>query len=289
MQIVLLVSIIVFLSLMNVVKKAFNEKIPAAGPHFFSAVACFVSALFFVMSAGFRPEWNAGVLPYAVGFAIGCAVSSVFAFLAIQNGSLSLTSLIISYSLIIPTVFGLVFLNETASAWFYIGLGFLCVSLFLINVKFERSPEKEGTKITWKWILYVLLAFLGNGACSTVQVLQQRTFAGAYKNELMIMALLIVSATLIIFACFGEKKTMPESFKKGWYIMVLCGAANGAMNLFVMMLANRMNASLMYPLISAGSIILTAMISIAFYKEKLSRTQVAGLVLGIAAVVFMNL
>ena len=54
-------------------------------------------------------------------------------------------------------------------------------------------------KITWKWILYVLLAFLGNGACSTVQVLQQRTFAGAYKNELMIMALLIVSAAIGFF------------------------------------------------------------------------------------------
>ena len=71
--------------------------------------------------------------------------------------------------------------------------------------------------------------------------------------------------------------------------MALCGIANGAMNLFVMLLSTRMNASLMFPVFSAGGIILTWTVSRFVYKEKLALGQNLALVLGILAVVFMNL
>jgi multidrug transporter EmrE-like cation transporter len=72
--------------------------------------------------------------------------------------------------------------------------------------------------------------------------------------------------------------------------MMLCGAANGAVNLFVILLStNKMNPSLMFPLISAGGIVITSLVSIFVYKEKLSLLQYIGVVMGIGAIVFMNL
>ena len=50
-----------------------------------------------------------------------------------------------------------------------------------------------------------------------------------------------------------------------------------------------MAASLMFPLISAGGIILTYIVSRFAYKEKLSLNQNIGVVLGVAAVIFLNL
>ena len=167
--------------------------------------------------------------------------------------------------------------------FFWIGLVFLLVSLFLINSK------KTEVKITFRWVIAVALAFLSNGICSVVQNAQQRSFSGEYKSELMIMALAAVGILLLAAAFFAERGEVCTCFKKGGYLMSACGFANGAANLFVMLLATRMNASLMFPIICAGGIILTWALSRFLYKEKLSMSQNVALVLGILAVVFMNL
>jgi hypothetical protein len=91
----------------------------------------------------------------------------------------------VQYSLIIPTIYGLC-IGEPASPFLYVGLALLFVSLLLVNLE-KKGAEK---KITLKWIIFVLIAFVANGACSTVQTIQQRTFEGAYKSEFMIIALL---------------------------------------------------------------------------------------------------
>ena len=50
-----------------------------------------------------------------------------------------------------------------------------------------------------------------------------------------------------------------------------------------------MNVSVMFPLISAGGIIVTYIVSQWVYKEELSLKQKIGTVLGILAVVVLNI
>jgi multidrug transporter EmrE-like cation transporter len=45
----------------------------------------------------------------------------------------------------------------------------------------------------------------------------------------------------------------------------------------------------MFPLISAGGLIVTFIVSRFFYKEKLTRTQLVGFLLGLFAVIFLNI
>lgn len=282
-NIVLLCAIIVGMSAQSVIKKHYNNKSQNKGVFIFSAMTVLAACAFFVFSSGFKLRFTLEILPYALGFAASYGTATVASFIAIRSGSLSLTSLVTSYSLIIPTFYGIIFMNESASVWLWIGLALLAVSLFLIN-------SKQGElKITFKWVIFALLAFAGNGICSTVQTVQQRTFDGQYKSELMIIALAIVALVLFGIAFFTERDGFKPCLKCGAHWMLLCGAANGAVNLFVMLLSVRMNASLMFPLISAGGIILTWVVSRFLYKEKLTMQQNIALVLGVAAVVFMNI
>ena len=283
-------------SAQGIIKKFYNGKTGGAGVFIFNSLSVFSACLFFVFSSGFKFDFNPQIIPWALGFALCYGASAFAGFLAIMHGPLSLTSLVTSYSLIIPTFYGLIFLDESASAWFWIGLALLCISLFLINSgkkpsaeEEEKKEEGEPVKITLLWAIFALVSFVGNGACSTIQTVQQRTFDGQYKNELMIIALLAVTVIMTVAACFAERKDIIPCTKRGWYWMVLCGVANGVVNLLVMVLSTRMKASLMFPVISAGGIILTWVVSRFLYKEKLSVGQNVALVLGIAAVVFMNL
>ena len=278
--------IVATLSTQHVCKKAFNQKMQGKGVITFSALSSFAAALFFIFQLKLPFNMDAGVLPYAFLFGAGYGSAALFSVLAISCGSLSLTSLITSYSLIIPTLYGLVFKGDKISIFLIIGLILLMISLFLINFVKDNT---RNNKINIKWLIFVIIAFLGNGLCSTAQNAQVEAFKGAYKNEFMTVALIFVVVALLIAGLIRERENIVPSVKKGIVPIFLCGAANGACNLMVMILSSMLPASVMYPLVSAGSIILTYFISKLWYKEKLSLIQNIGFALGVTSVVFLNL
>ena len=177
-------------------------------------------------SGGFA--WEIGVIPYALAFAAAYCTFTVFVVLAIGCGSLSLTNLMISYSLMIPALYGVFFLKETLSRFFYPGILLLACSLFLIN------EQGEKTKIRFKWILYVTLAAVGNGLCSVFQKMQQVKFDGAYKNEFMIIALVSGAIGLSIVALVQERREMIPCVKLGWIYAVSGGLCNGIVSVILL-------------------------------------------------------
>lgn len=280
-----LITIIIGVTLQNVLKKAYNEKV-SGGVYSFSVGSILFALIVFLIPAIGSFQFNGSTVIYSLLFALFYSMGTVFTLLAIGCGPLSLTSLAISYSLIIPTFYGLIFLGEEQKSTLYIGIVLLLLSLLLIN--FEKKGEQK--KITLKWAVFTLLAFIGNGGCSTVQKIQVENQNGKYSNEFMITALIISAMVMIILSLSTEKKSLPHNLKKGFALYAICGIANGVVNLLVILLSNgRMAASVMFPLISAGGIIATFFISLFVYKERLSRLQTAGLISGIGAIVFLNI
>lgn len=280
-----ILTIIVGLTAQNVVKKAYNEKV-SGGVYSFSAGTVLFALLIFLIPAIDKFEFNSSTLLFSTGFAAAYTIGTIFALFAIAEGPLSITSLAISYSLIIPTFYGLFALGEEGGLTLYIGIILLLISLMLINL--EKKGEEK--KITFKWAVFTLLAFIGNGGCSTIQKIQIENQNGNYKNEFMIIALVISFLVILLISISGEKKALIPNLKKGFWLYLICGVANGVVNLLIILLSNgRMAASVMFPLISAGGIIATFIISVTVYKEKLSRWQLAGLLFGFASIVFLNL
>lgn len=277
-----LISIILGCAFQNIIKKPYTQKTSGKGVCFFSLLSSLAAMMFFVIiSNGF--EWNKGLILYSVGFALSYVVFTVFSLAAVVYGSLSLTTLILSYSLMLPTIYGLIFLDEPIGLGFFSGLILLIISLFLINQK------NTDISFTAKWIICVFLAFVGNGMCSVVQKAQQMAFNGDYKNEFMILALMIVVLLLSVVVFVKERKEIKRFAASGWHMALGAGIANGVVNLFVMILSGIMPVSLMFPLVSAGGIVVTYIVSRFFYKEKLTRKQFVGFVLGIISVVFFNI
>lgn len=277
-----LVLIIIGISGQNVAKKPYTQKFNRKGSYFFiflSSLSALAFFLFLTPKMQFQPE----LLPYSIAFALAYAVSSIFTILAIAYGSLSLSSLIVAYSLLIPTLYGIIFLNDPIGIGFFPGLAFLVISLFLIN----KTNDKAA--INTKWVICAALAFVGNGMCTVIQKMQQLRFDGAYKSEFMIFALAIVCLVVLTASLFTERKHIPTYAASGWYLAVIVGLFNGMVNLLVMILSARMPISLMFPLISAGGLIVTYIISKFCYKEPLTTIQFIGFLLGITAVVFLNI
>jgi drug/metabolite transporter (DMT)-like permease len=275
-----LLAIILGISGQSIVKKTYTQKTNGAGVYFFNTLLSAAALLFFVVTSS-KFSFDISFIPYSIGFAVSYAVASVFMVLAIAYGSLSLTSLFISYSLLIPTFYGLI-IGDPIGKGFIPGMVLLVISLFLTNKMDEKG------KISFKWIIFVILSFVGNGMCTVVQKMQQVSSNGAYKNEFMIVALAIVTIVMFIMTLFTQRKDIKLFAKSGWHWAIICGALNGMVNLFVMILSGKMPVSLMFPLISAGGLIVTFLVSRFCYKEKLTKLQLAGFLCGVASVVCLN-
>lgn len=284
MNSIFLILTILGISTQGVTTKFYGQKTNGKGSYWFNVVSRFFALLFFVATAS-NLSFDWGFVPYSLGFGLFYGLGAVFSFLAIRTGALSLTSLITSYSLMLPTAYGLIFLHDPISKGFLPGLVLLLVSLFLIN----RNSQSKGEPISWKWVLFVSLAFLGNGGCSIAQAMQQRAFSGAYKSEFMIVALLFVVVVLFILSFASERKEIVPCNKKGWWLAAICGIANGIVNLLVMILQGKMPVAVLFPLVSAGGLVLTFFLSKYLYKETLSKRQLAGFFLGVCSVILLNL
>ena len=271
------------LTLQSAIRKSYGKQLNGKGTCVFNGFACLMAALFFWTSGGFQFAFHGPVIIWALVFGVFFGTATYASLCALQIGPMSLTSLAISYSLMIATLYGILFRHEKISIWTVIGLLLLAVSLVFITVK------KDEKKISLRWVILALIALISNGICTIVQREQQIAFEGNYKNEFMMVALVAVFAVFWGMSMLKERHEMKTCLKKGAGHMVLWGIANGAANLFVMILATRMPASLMYPLISGGSIILTWLTARFFYKDQLSVLQNWGLVLGTGAVVLLNI
>ncbi|MBQ4137095.1 MAG: EamA family transporter [Clostridia bacterium] len=126
--------IVVFVTAQNILSKKYNSA-SHINVFLYNAVTSFSSMLFFLVAAGGRFELSSAYLPYSLAFGTACFCALAGLVLALKNGSLSLTSLITSYSLILPTLHGMIFLNERVGYLSLIGIAFLLVSLVLINFK----------------------------------------------------------------------------------------------------------------------------------------------------------
>ncbi len=285
-QALCIIVIIITSAIQGVFKKAYTTRENSSSPYIFSAFTVLSAwAVFFVRALITGSlNFNIAILPYALLFASTYCIAAIFNLMAIQTGSLALSSLILSYSIIIPTLYGLIFDGDPTSVAFFIGLAFLAVSMIFIN------KTTSTTKIRLKWFIFVMISFFGNGVCSTTQPVQSVKFDNKYDDVFMIISLAIVFIVLFGFAIVKDRHIIKPTLKTNGHLMIACGLSNAITNLLVMVSTSiNINMSLLFPLLGAGGIVIAWAISVFFYKEKLAKTQHFGLVLGIVAIVFLNI
>ena len=283
MSVVYLILATLLLCAQQIAQKEYGRR--ASGTYTYPLIAVIAAiAVFFVTSGGVL-EFRLDVSFYGVLFALGYCTSMVMGFLAIRTGSLSLSALIMQYSLIVPAIYGIVMLNEPIKFTLFIGLALLVVSLFLVNFNVKEASVRP----TLRWMLFAGLSFIGNGMCATVQKVQQVDFNGAYKSEFMIVGLSVAALILAILVLVTERKDFVSNLRRGGLISVGSGISNGACNFLIMVLAGLLPASIMYPVISAGGTIAISLTSLFIYREKLTKQQLVGLGLGVLAIIALNL
>lgn len=242
------------------------------------------SFLVLAVVACFSFRFHAPTLLFSLGFGACYVITNISMLFALQNGPVSLTSLVMQLSLIGVAFWGFVFWNEAITPFVVIGC-ILAVAALVLCLKRKKGEEK--TKISGKWILFSGLMFSGNAACTILQKTQIRMYGEAYGNMMMFFALIFAAIFCLIRFLTGEREDAKTILKKSGWIPLLAGILNGVLNLFIILLASRLSASVVYPVISVGGLVVSVTASMLLFKEKLNALQWTGVGLGLIAVLLL--
>lgn len=242
-------------------------------------------AILFAVTPSF--EWR--VLPYSLAFGAFYTVCQIGGINALKTGPTVLTSLMLQLSLIAVTAWGF-FFWDTKFTWL-VGVGLVLVALALwLCLYTGKKQGQEGKKITLKWFLFALMAFVGNAGCSIVQKTQQMKFDGEHGNMLMLFATGISTVFCLIQYLRSDKTDSKAILKTSAPFPIASGACNVLLNLFVMLLAtSTISPSLIYPVLAVGGLAITSVFSAVVFKDKLAWWQWLGIAVGAVAVTLLSL
>ena len=240
--------------------------------------------IFWGIYYAFNFSFEIAVLPYCLLIAVGY-ITCFWVLDAMACGPLSLTSLFVSLSLVISSLYGFFFWDVKVTALSVIGLCLVALSLWL-----ALNNGKEQKPISKKWLLLVAVFFPGNAAYSIGQRAQQAAWNGEHKGQLMFFGLLLTCIAALLRYLYHRKKGMDKLPAKMLVIPFAASVINGFYNLLVMTLATMpISPSIVYPAIAVGALAITSIFSFLVLKEKMKWWQWLGIAIGAVAVGLLSI
>lgn len=232
-------------------------------------------------------SFDVSVLRYSVLFGISFALTFFGLVNALKCGPATLTSLFLSLSLILATVWGFFFWGSKFNFLVVIGLLLVVCAIVLCLYNGKKADEKT---ISLKWIFYVSVTFFGNAVCTITQRTQQMAYNGEYGIMMMFFATFISALFFAFVFLKSDKRDFGVMTRKSGFIPVLAGFCNVALNLFIIILASSsLSPSLIYPVVSIGNLAVVTLFSLLVFKEKMRWWQWLGMAIGAVAVGLLSL
>ena len=213
-------------------------------------------------------------------FAVVTMASQLFFVKALQYGSMAFTTFVQGANLVIPTLFGILVYQADGSVLQLISVAFLLVAMALV-----LDVKKE--KINKKWLLYAMLSMMFVGCIGIMQSVHQES--EAHKGELLgFLTLAFLFAVLfnaVLWILYAKKEKATFSVKSSAVVQAASsGIFMGIVNVLYLYLAGVMNKVIFFPVSNGGLIFATAICGVIFFREKMNKKQIAGLILGVAAI-----
>ncbi len=240
-----------------------------------------------ILSIWFLAEGGNTITPTALIFGVIYGVIlCTFLFFKMQSmaeGPVSLSTLIGSCAFIIATWFGVFYVPENISIFQIAGQILLLFSLILCV-----NPKKSGEKLTGKWFIYSLFFFLAGGAVGIIyKVFAKSDAAGEYNG--MLLTASVVSA--VLFFIFGlavnafSKKPLPKIRKSAIIYIILCGIVSCVYIRLNLSLSAVIPSAVFFPVSNGAMVILSTVTGKLFFSEKLNKTQITGILVGLIAII----
>ena len=238
---------------------------------------------------GFRLSLSRAVILFALIYGITQAAFILFKSLAMNRGPVSVTALFGNGSLLLSVAVCYFAFDEAVTIWDVIGLIALLAAIVMTTYK-RGDGRGEAPKRGWLTCAFLFL-ILGAGVGISFKAFG-KSGAGDSAGDMMciaaaIMALLYLPLYLTARKKEGGKGADPD--RRFIPIAIASGLLACCYNRLNITLSGALDAIIFFPFFNGGVIILTTVCSVIFTKEGLRPTQVAGILLGTAAIAVIGI
>lgn len=204
----------------------------------------------------------------------------ILIFHSTRKAGIGITTVLNKTSLIIPVMVGLIVLGQTTQLPMkLIGLVIAILSFVFIFYK------KGGSKVAPGDFILPVSVFIGSGLADTSMELSQRFVLEGGNSSPVFLIYLFGSAFIISILLVIKDIRRGGKFRM---VALLYGIALGLFNYLAskMLLINvaLVGGAVVFPVVNASVVALTAVIGVLFFKERISKRQWTGIVLAIVAV-----
>ena len=203
-----------------------------------------------------------------------------------QRSGVTVTSLSSKLSVVIPTLFGVIFLKETLGLMPAIGIVLALIALFLVVGRKDNGKTK--TEKTTLIVLLPILIFFGTGIGD---ILMKITETANHADDLTPMIAFIYGVSFVFGLLLMSYDLLRGKSKWQWK-NAAGGIALGVVNFFstysVYHAMRVFDNVVLFPVYNIGVVSLTALAGWLLFKEKLTWKNYLGLVIAIIAVLLIT-
>ena len=223
-------------------------------------------------------------LVYAIIYGLLLILAQWFYTAALAKGNTALCSTVYSLGFIFPTLSGAIIWAEAFS--FLDLLGILCaVSAIILS---GRKPQAKGNSAKSYYFIPLVIAMLASGGLGIVQKLQQKSDYAEQKSVFLLIAFLLAALTSLLFALFTKKANTDPTRHRKLAVASCVGLFFGCCNLLNTSLAGLLDSAIFFPTLNIGVILLSMICGVIFFKEKISKKELAVLILGGLSILLLN-
>ncbi len=246
----------------------------------FSFLTSFATFLIFWAWNGFRIEFSLWSFAIALG-AVLCGQAYTFiGFQLMKHGSYAMyTTFLMSGGMVLPFIYGITFLSEPLSPGKIAGIVLLSASVALLP-DYGGSKGRRNARLL---PLYILV-FLLNGSLSILSKIHQSGAAADRLSTVPYSTLLALITTVIcggwyLLECLLARRAGSAQDRSAnlsrILLLFLCYAALGALSTFLQLYsATGLDASILYPLITGGTVVLSALAGRLVFQERQNKKNI---------------
>ena len=240
----------------------------------FNAISGLVSAVIMLAFCGFRPGWSPLSALLATAMTLCGLCYSLLSFRVLKTGGMALYStFLMSGGMLLPYIFGLLFLEEQVSLLRIVG-----VAVILAGVIFSNLSKD---KVSKKLLMLCTAVFVLNGGVSIISKCHQVTDAPTVDTSAFVLYAGVAKCILSFIAllvCGGSGALQLNQRRSLW--VIAGGALIGAASYFLQLVgAAKLPASVLYPMVTGGSIIFSALAGVLIFRERLRWQQIISIIL----------